>query len=238
MRRVQIIPLCTIVLALCGLIGYASHPSGFAWFVRPFGAPAQEPQPSAGAVKVFVPSGVPLTFSDLRLTKQTIGRGPDERIYDLRVNVSATGGAEVGTLNLALFEFDSSGILRRVDGWIKDIDPTSGRVTELALRIDRKTTPETRLILTAERVLAQDRQWEMDYTDLARGASADASGREHVPFVRQDPPVGNPSGAALCSEAFRRAMELVRAGDGQSVTSFTCDQTERSYRFTFNGKAL
>lgn len=236
MKRFQFIVLCALLL--CGLIAYADYRSGFAWVTRPFISPAQEPPQITDKVRIFVPSGVPLVFSDLKVTKEPTGKGPDENLFAASVRVAGAGAEEVATINLALFEFDGSGALRRVDGWIKDIDPASGRTTQLTLRLDRRSNPETRLILTAERVLGRERQWEMDYTDLARGVAADAAGREHTPFVRQDPPTGNPTGAALCSEAFRRAMELVRAGDGQSVTSFTCDQTERSYRFTFNGKAL
>jgi hypothetical protein len=33
-------------------------------------------------------------------------------------------------------------------------------------------------------------------------------------------------------------MTLAQQGDRASVTSFTCDQADRSFTFTFSGKAL
>lgn len=188
-------------------------------------------------VLTYAPPGAPVVFSNLTVDNDRTGSR--QVISSLKVRVATPGNDRLTSLNLMLFEFDSGGALRRVDGWVRDVDITAGRNMEITLPVERRARDGHRLALALERANGADRRWETDFADLARGVAAAVGSHPPIdPTVRQEQPDVDDTGASLCGNGYRRALALAEAGDGSGITSYTCNQSERSYQFTFNGKVL
>ncbi len=211
-----------------------------AWLYKTGLASQQEAQaqsPAQIGALTYVPPGAPVVFSNLTISGDQTGAR--QFLSSLKLRVATPGNDRLTSLNLMLFEFDAEGKLRRVDGWVRDVDLAAGKFTELTLPVERRARGGHRLALALERANGPGRRWETDFADLAKGVAAAASGNPPVnPAVRQEQPAEEDTGAALCGSGYRRALALAQAGDGSGITSYTCDQHERSYQFTFNGKVL
>ncbi|MGE0133400.1 MAG: hypothetical protein AB7U82_35435 [Blastocatellales bacterium] len=195
-----------------------------------------QPSPQISAL-TYVPPGAPVVFSNLTISGDQ--NGARRFLSSLKLRVATPGNDRLTSLNLMLFEFDAEGKLRRVDGWVRDVDLDAGKTTELTLPVERRAREGHRLALALERANGAAKRWEADFADLAKGVAAAASGNPPVsPSVRQEQPAEDDTGASLCGGGYRRALALAQAGDGSGITSYTCDQHERSYQFTFNGKVL
>jgi hypothetical protein len=200
---------------------------------------AQGASPAVLALQSFVPDGLPIILSDVNAFIENRGDNKQAFVSFLRFRAVALGGDQLTSLNLMAFEFDSAGKLRQVDGWIKPIDLSSGKAAEITLPLERRLPPGNRLLLAVERAGGATGRWETNFIDLAHGsASVIAGGRSPTGLARHESPAPDDTGAAICSNAFRRAMALANSGEKSDLTSFTCNQHKRSFSFSFNGKSL
>ncbi|MDX2040608.1 MAG: hypothetical protein SF097_05130 [Acidobacteriota bacterium] len=187
----------------------------------------------------FVPAGSPVRLVNLSADVFAAGKQSTQFVTTLRGRVVTVGNDKFDSLNLMVFEFDGSAMLRRVDGFVVSLDLSSVKPADLTLPLGRKVLPTSRLVLAVERANGDAKGWEMNVADLARGSAAVAAERTPPGLnAREGNAVRHDSGAALCSNGFRRAMALAQLGDKASVTSFTCDQQEGSFTFTFQPKQI
>ena len=195
--------------------------------------------PAVPAPQTFVPDGLPVVLSDLNTITETRGKNKQAFVSALRFRAVTPGSDRLTSLNLMVFEFDSEGKLRQVNGWVRPVDLSSDKSAEIELPLGRRLPNGNRLLLVVERANGVTNCWETDFADLARGAAASVVGQTSFnAAARQEQPVQDDSGASLCINGYRRADALAQLGDGSGITSYTCDQHEGSYQFTFNGKVL
>jgi hypothetical protein len=200
---------------------------------------AQGAPPVVLAPQAFVPDGLPIVFSNLSAVTENRGDNKHAFVSALQFQVATSGSDQLTSLNLMVFEFDSDSKLQQVDGWIKTVDLSSGKAAEITLPLERSLPAGNRLLLALERAGSAARRWETNFTDLARGsASAIVSGQSPAGLARNEVPAPDDTGAAVCSNAFRRATALANSGEKSGLTSFTCNQHKRSFSFSFNGKSL
>ena len=200
---------------------------------------ARGASPVVFAPQAFVPDGLPIVFSNLSAVTENRGDNKQAFISALQFQVATSGSDQLTSLNLIVFEFDSGSKLQQVDGWIRPIDLSSGKAAEITLPLERHLPAGNRLLLAVERAGGAARRWETNFTDLARGsASAIVSDQSPAGLARNEAPAPDDTGAAVCSNAFRRAMALANSGEKSGLTSFTCNQHKRSFSFSFNGKSL
>lgn len=187
----------------------------------------------------FIPAGAPVRLVNLSSDVFAAGKQNTQFVTTLKARVVAIGNDKLDSLNLMVFEFDQNAMLRRVDGFVAPIDLSVAKPADLTLPLGRKVLPTSRLVLAVERANGEAKGWEMNIADLARGSASIATERTPPGIrAREDSGVRPDSGAALCSNGFRRAMSLAQLGDRASVTSFACDQQEGSFSFTFQPKQI
>jgi hypothetical protein len=195
--------------------------------------------PAVLAPQSFVPDGLPVLLSDINTVTENHGDNKHAYVSSLQFRAVTPGGEEITSVSLTVFEFDSGGKLRRVDGWIKPVDLSSGKTADITLPLERRLQNGNRLLLGVECANGPSGRWETDSADLAMSVAAATRGLPLVnTIVKEEQPAQDDSGASLCANGYRHALALARAGDGSGVTSYTCNQHERSYQFTFNGKVL
>lgn len=200
---------------------------------------AQGASPTVLALQSFVPDGLPIVLSSLNAVTENRGDNKQAFVSFLRFRAVTPSSDQLTSLNLMVFEFDSADKLRQVDGWIKLVDLSSGQAAEITLPLERRLPLGNRLLLAVERAGGATGRWETNFTDLAHGsASVIAGGRSPAGLARNESPAPDDTGAAVCSNAFRRAMALADSGEKSGLTSFTCNQHKRSFSFSFNGKSL
>jgi len=138
-----------------------------------------------------------------------------------------------------ILEFDERGLLRRVDGFLKRLDLSPGKPEPITLPVDRRVRNGYRLALAVERADSAARRWEADFNELARGVAMVLAGNPTANVTaRSDAASAPDTGASLCAGGMRRATAMALAGDKSGLASYTCNQTEGSFSFSFNGKAL
>lgn len=187
----------------------------------------------------FIPAGAPVRLVNLSSDVFAAGKKNTQFVTMLKARVVAIGNDKLDSLNLMVFEFDGNAMLRRVDGFVVPIDLSGARPADLTLPLGRQVPLTSRLVLAVERADGDAKGWEMNVTDLVRGSASIAAERTPPGLsAREGNAVRPDSGAALCSNGFRRAMALAQLGDRASVTSFTCDQQEGSFTFTFQPKQI
>ena len=200
--------------------------------------PSFPPQQGAVLPLGFVPAGVPLRLTGLTVGKQAANNRA-EFLTEFKLQLVATGADALTSFNLMAFEFDEKGLLQRVEGWVRQLPLEPGKPAEIALPLAQRRVAGQRLILAVESAQSKNGRWEAKFDDLAKGALlAAANGNPNQSASRDDHVYPPDSGAALCSNGFRRAMALAQTGDKKGVTSYTCDQQEGSFSFTFQGKSL
>ena len=191
-------------------------------------APGQPPgQPRSS---VFVPQGMPVTLSEAGLTIERPGKSAAELITNLTLRVAAQAGIALSSLTLIAFEFEAGGKPRRIDGWIRTLEAGEN---EISLPVNRRLRPGGRLVLTVERANAADRSWSAEMGSLARGAAAVLAGQTPPEAVaRQETTTAEDAGSALCANGLRRVRRVAESyspSDRAAISSFTCDQRERSF---------
>ena len=200
---------------------------------------AQGASPIVLAPQAFVPDGLPIVLSNLNAVTENRGDNKQAFVSALQFQVVTPVSDRLTSLNLMVFEFDSDSKLQQVDGWIRPVDLSSSKATEITLPLERRLTAGNRLLLAVERAGGAVRRWETNFADLARGsASVIVGGQSPAGLARNEAPAPDDTGAAVCSNAFRRAMALANSGEKSGLTSFTCNQHKRSFSFSFNGKSL
>jgi hypothetical protein len=85
------------------------------------------------APQAFVPDGLPIVFSNLSAVTENRGDNKQAFVSALQFQVVTSGGDQVTSLNLMVFEFDSDSKLQQVDGWIRTVDLSSGKSAEIML---------------------------------------------------------------------------------------------------------
>lgn len=205
-------------------------------------APQQQPTPEVKvfSLPVYVASGFPVVIANPVVLSPKVANEKQDRAASARFTIANRDTNKINSVNLVLMEFQGAARLWRVDSWIKEVSLNAGASTEITVELERRVLPGDKLVLAVERVNGSATTRDSNFLDLARAVADSLTGNNPPPLAVQNltPPVPDDSGAALCSNAFRRAMTLTQAGDRTSVTAFTCDQAERSYVFTFSGKSL
>ncbi|NOT59947.1 MAG: hypothetical protein HOP19_06940, partial [Acidobacteria bacterium] len=163
-----------------------------------------------------------------------------EGMPQLEFNVASRGGHKIKSLTFALFDFDEKGLLCRVDSWGQTMDVNDEKgPAKITLRLERKLNSQHRQILALEQVRSERATWRADAPGLGRAANKASNGLPSSAMVnRVEKVLPDATGSVLCSNGFGKAMQLAQLGDGQNVTSFTCDQNQRLFSFTFHGKDL
>jgi hypothetical protein len=251
MRRIALLSLCLAVgCSLLMVLGYARS---ITWWRGSHKTSEIIASPAAQAANpiplgAFVAGDLPVVLSGLTIVKDAPainGEGRDaaqsEGLPRLRFRVASKGRANVKSLTFAFFDFDERGLLRRVDSWARAVDLTESRgPAEITLDLDRNPPPNHRQVLAIEHARGDSATWRAQFQGLARAANKVSAGLP-VPAAivnQSEKALPDAAGSILCSNGFRKAMLLAQLGDGQSPTSFICDQNNRSFSFTFNGKDL
>ena len=243
-----------ITLLVAAIIGICFIP--LVWgYARTLINRAKTPAASAKAITqaspvkhgVFVADDMPVaitgfTVSQSQAANKTAGATADqtEGLPQLEFNVASRGGHKIKSMTFALFDFDEKGLLRRVDSWgqTTDVNDEKGPA-KISLQLERKLNPLHRQVLALEHVRSEGATWRANGPGLGRAANKTSNGLPSSAVTdRIEKVLPDEVGSVLCSNGFRKAMQLAQLGDGQSVTSFTCDQNNRSFSFTFNGKDL
>jgi hypothetical protein len=209
---------------------------------RAVAAQGQTPAPPMiFSVENYAPPDLPVILADSVLVSErgeSKGRtveGPASLSF--KVTGRQSGITEV---TFEVMEFDAAGRLIRVDGYVRGVGTEPGKPAELTLDLRRKVAPETKLVLSAEKAGGSAETWETPFSELAKTVAGQVTGkRQPDPAVkRESGSQPGDSGATLCLNGFRRATELTQSGEPTGVTSFTCDQSDRSFTFTLSGKTL
>jgi hypothetical protein len=192
------------------------------------------------SIESYVAPGLPVTISNVVAVADQRNNQDDDWAEVLKFSVASRSEERLTSLSLVLLDFNAGGRLRQVDGWAKKVEPAPDGVTEIVLELKRRVKPGSRLVLTIERVNGVDSMRDVPFTDLAQTVAALVEGKTpEAPAVqRADAPLPEDFSSSLCHNAFTRAMNVSQAGDRTRVTSYTCDQNNFSWSFTFNGKLL
>jgi hypothetical protein len=242
-KRLRSGALLIVVASAIGLmIGIAKTGKLRVW--QAYGSNMAQPQGPAPkkeiSIESYVVPGLPITMSNIVVVADKRNNQNDDWAEVLKFSVTNQGEERLTSLNLALLDFNRGGHLRQVDGWVKKVEMAPDSATEVVLGLKRRVTSGSRLVLTIERVNGVEGVQEVHFTDLAQTIAALVWGETpQAPGVqRADTPIPDDHSSSLCHNAFIRAMNLSQAGDRTRVTSYTCDQNNLSWSFTFNGKLL
>ncbi len=192
----------------------------------------------------LVPVGIQVAVSQLALVSEPSASPKGGKTVSgpaqLKFRLQPQGSEKLTSVNLALFEYGENGALRAVNGWVRQQELSDPGGAEFTLDLERRVAPGARLVLAVERGNSRETTRDTAFTDLARAGNAKAVGRPFIIPASKSSASAMPddSGSALCANALRRAMSLAQSGDKAGVTSFTCDQHNRTFTFTFNGKNL
>jgi len=201
----------------------------------------QERQPVITALPLpgVVPVGLPAALANATATVESDGSSKSQRVSAVSLQAASLGAERLTGLHLMVLEFDERGLLRRVDGFLKRLDLSPGKPEPITLPVDRRVRNGYRLALAVERADSAARRWEADFNELARGVAMVLAGNPTANVTaRSDAASAPDTGASLCAGGMRRATAMAQAGDKSGLASYTCNQTEGSFSFSFNGKAL
>lgn len=184
-------------------------------------------------VDTLVPTGMPVSFA-------AATEADSEKGHEIKTIVSNHGSGVINSLAYATYEYDPTGNLVRVEGGIKRVDLKPGQQAALSIIPQRRSSPKNRLMIALEKATSDKESWTASHLDLASAGAEKANGKAPTPLAgKQDTEViGEDFGSGFCINGYRRAMQLSEVGGNTLPTSFTCDQNERAYAFTFAGKSL
>jgi hypothetical protein len=251
MKRASLLLLCIVAVCLLSIaLGYARSTAWWKGPAKALNAAAAQGNQALAPVPLgaFVAGDMPVVLTGLTIAKGAPGVKDDagraeqsEGPAQLRFQVADKGRNNVKSLTFALFDFDERGLLRRVDSWARAVDLSEEKgPTEITLNLGRNLHPQHRQVLAVEHARNDNRTWRAQFSGLGRAANKVSNGTPDASATvdRTEKALPDEVGSVLCSNGFRKAMLLAQLGDGQSVTSFTCDQSNRSFSLTFNGKDL
>ena len=184
-------------------------------------------------VDALVPDGMPIGFA-------TATEEDNEKGHEIKTTITGKGLGKINSIAYTTYEFDPLGNLVRVEGGIKRVDLEPGKQAPLSIIPQRRSNPKNRLMLALEKATADKESWSASHLDLANAGAEKSKGKTPSPLTgkKDKDAVGEDFGSGFCINAYRRALQLSEVGEKTPPTSFTCDQTERAYAFTFQGKAL
>lgn len=233
------------ITTMCVVLGAAAYAKRKELFV---GTSAGEPASAIASqigqpvILTYVASGVPASLSAPSFSISHAINGNSVFISSLSVNVAASPGYQLNKVSLTLFEFDSQGMLRRADSWLKTMPALSvGASNSFTLPLNRRSLISHRLVLAVERASNATQRWQVGHVSLAQAAASIANGKSlAVASVTQGALVPDEVGSILCVNGLNRARQLVDSSANESklkkgVGGFSCNQQERSFSVIFTG---
>lgn len=244
MKRLRPVILLIIILSILGLmIGFAktrilrslsSHGKRL--------APLQANNYTIGAKEFpldsFVPAGMPVMVSSVIASIPTSEDNKIERPAQVKLQVSASSGEKVKSINFVLLGFKGSGELELIKGWVRNVDFTIATSADLILDLNRRIKNGDKLVLAVERINSITAAYQTDFSELSQFVIAKVRKEGETPVVvqREARSLPDESGADLCNNVLRRAMSLAqrreKKDDKIDITSLLCNQQDRSYTFT------
>lgn len=193
----------------------------------------QSQQPTPLDALIFNASGLPIRIAAITASN-------DRGAANLNYTIVNTGTTNVGSVDLAIFDFNPAGKLMSVQTWNLQTAVGAGATRNLSLQLKRRATPGRRLVISVEAARGDAGTWQVGFDELAQAIAASITGPQGaVPVARQSTEkIPESHGAAFCSEAFGRAFRLSKTGDGKALSAFTCDRNQRFSAFGFNEKSL
>ena len=181
----------------------------------------------------IVPEGMPITIA-------TATEEDNEKGHEIKATISGNGTSKIDSIAYTTYEFDPTGNLVRVEGGIKRVDLEAGKDAPLSIIPQRQSNPKNRLMLALEKATAEKESWSASHLDLANAGAEKAKSKPVSPLKSKKDKdfISEDFASGFCINGYRRAMELAAVGEKTPPTSFTCDQSERAYAFTFTGKTL
>ncbi len=161
----------------------------------------------------------------------------------LNYTINNTGSFATDSIDMALFDFDPSGGLVKVQSWNVRTPLNAGASAPISFKLKYRAAANARLVLSIETIKRNDSTpgiIQVNLSDLARTIALTMAGNKGVPLPEVKTVNGalESFGAAYCSDAFSKAFRLSKTADNKRLTSFTCDRTERTYLYGFSGKNL
>jgi hypothetical protein len=244
--RFKLVVIASLVLAICllGLIGVYGKTTiwrgSASRAARPAESSAQAQQPVPIIASYFTPASLPIRIAAAAASN-------DKGATGLSYTITNIGSGEVSGIDLALFDFNPTGGLMKVQVWNLQTSLAAGKSANYSLGLKSPATAASRLILSAEAVRADAdisrntaASWHVDFLDLAQTIAGLAVGGKDTGLQSTQRTAAIPelSGSAYCSDAFAKAFQLSKLSDGKALSAFTCDRTRRSFVFGFNNKSL
>ena len=192
---------------------------------------AADPKPKD--VDAIVPEGMPISLA-------TATEEDNEKGHEIKATMTGKGTGKINSIAYVTYEFDPTGNLVRVEGGIKRIDLEAGKDAPLSIIPQRRSNPKNRLMLALEKATSDKESWSASALELANAGAEKAKGKTLSPLTgkKDKDVVTEDFGSGFCVNGYRRALDLAAVGEKTPPTSFTCDQNERAYAFTFAGKTL
>lgn len=243
MKRSRLIVLSSLTVCMLGLIVASGKTYWRAlanWHRQPPNPAIQLQQPLSLITGFFTPAGLPIRIVAAAASN-------DKGATGLNYTIINAGNAEVSGVDLALFDFNPTGGLMKVQVWNLQTSLAAGKSANYSLSLKSPATDASRLILSAEAVRTDAdisrntaTHWQVNFPDLAQTIAALAvGGKDSGPqSTQRTAAIPELSGSAYCSDAFAKAFQLSKLSDGKPLSAFTCDRTRRSFVFGFNDKSL
>ena len=197
---------------------------------------AQQQAVGAGAIGTYAARGLPVALSAGSLNSE-------KRITELPCRLSLTGGSEISSINLVLFDLEPNGKLRAIEGWTQSFNGQPGgtdgktgtRFFDFPLRLRGRLGTNSVSTLALESVSGPAGSWDIDFTELLQTVAAKAGGRpEAEAGVRQKPDrQSGDYGSNYCARAFALAAYLSKFSENPGLPSFSCDQQKRNFTVTY-----
>lgn len=191
----------------------------------------QQPRPIDALF--FNASGLPIRVTAITAVN-------DRGASNLSYTIANTVGTKVSSVDLAAFDFNPTGSLMGVQTWNLQTNVDASASRSLSLNLKRRVTPGRRLVISVVAVRGDAGTWQVGFDELAQAIAGSITNPQGpVPVAKQNPEkIPELYGAAFCSDAFGKAFRLSKIGDGEALSAFTCDRSQRFSAFGFNAKNL
>ncbi|MBS1791713.1 MAG: hypothetical protein JST85_28655 [Acidobacteria bacterium] len=194
---------------------------------------AQQQQPTPIDALYFNASGLPVQVTAITAVN-------DKGASNLSYTIANTGTTKVSSMELAVFDFNPTGMLMSVQTLSLQANLDASASRSLSLSLKRRVTPGRRVVISVEAARSDTRTWQVGFDELAQAIAVSITNpRGPVPVAKQTPEkIPELYGGAFCSDAFGKAFRLSKLGDGKALSAFTCDRDQRFSAFGFNAKSL
>lgn len=190
------------------------------------------------AVKTFVAGGMPVQLRNAVAHSARADNAPSDDAAQVEFTVVGLGRDDLTSLTILFYDFDEKGLLQRVDGWTLPLDLQNGKgMAVVTVPLERRLKVMHQHVLAVERVNSGRDTWDAAPVEISRAIAIGlGGGQANANAINSTVPLEDDFGAAFCAGGYRRAQQLAQVGDGRNVTSYTCNQSERSFSFSFQGK--